>query len=497
MTPQQLRASLLQQALSGRLTEQRPEDGAADALYEAIQQEKARLIAEKKIKKEKPLPEISEEEKPFEIPENWTWCRLTDVVVKTIKRGKSPTYVKKSNILVFAQKCNTKAGYIDLSLAQYLDETTLSKYPEEEFMVDNDIVLNSTGDGTLGRIGIYHNSDNLNAHPVVPDSHVTVIRVNPLISIKFAFYFLKYYQPCLEKLGSGSTKQTELSAGVVKALPFPLPPLAEQKRIVAKLETLLPLVDQYGDAAARLADYEARFPDDLRKSLLQEAVTGRLVPQRAEDGTADALYEAIQKEKARLIAEKKIKKEKPLPPITEEDIPFDIPDTWKWIRLGECGSWASGATPSRTNEDYYKDGTIPWLKTGDMNDGIITKLPEYITELALKKTSVRLNPVGSVLMAMYGATIGRLGILSIEATTNQACCACIPYTGVYNKYLFYFLLAWRPRFIKQGAGGAQSNISKEKIVNTPFPLPPFAEQQRIVAKLEELLPLAERIRSAR
>ncbi len=242
--PGDLRKSLLQEAVSGHLVPQRAEDGTADALYAEIQQEKARLIAEKKIKKEKPLPPVTDEEKPFDIPKSWIWCRLNDIVIKTIKRGKSPTYTKESNILVFAQKCNTKAGYIDLSLAQYLDETKLSKYPEEEFMVNNDIVLNSTGQGTLGRIGIYHSSDNPNAYPVVPDSHVTIIRVNPHISIKFVFYFLKYCQPYMEKLGSGSTKQTELSAGVVKAFPFPLPPLAEQERIVAKLEELLPLTER-------------------------------------------------------------------------------------------------------------------------------------------------------------------------------------------------------------------------------------------------------------
>ena len=242
--PEDMKKSLLQYAIQGKLVEQRSEEGTAEELFAQIQQEKQRLIAEKKIKKEKPLPEITEDEKPFDIPESWKWCRLDDVVIKTIKRGKSPTYATKSNTLVFAQKCNTKAGYIDLSLAQYLDETKLSKYPEEEFMVDKDIVLNSTGNGTLGRAGIYHNSDNPNSYPVVPDSHVTIIRTNTLVSVEFVFYSLKYYQPYMESLGSGSTNQTELSAGTVKALLFPLPPLAEQKRIVEKLEQLLPLCER-------------------------------------------------------------------------------------------------------------------------------------------------------------------------------------------------------------------------------------------------------------
>lgn len=228
-------------------------------------------------------------------------------------------------------------------------------------------------------------------------------------------------------------------------------------------------------------------PQELKNSILQLAIQGKLVEQRPEEGTAEELFAQIQQEKQRLIAEKKIKKEKPMPEIAEDEKPFDIPENWKWIRVGNCGSWGSGATPSRTNSEYY-GGTIPWLKTGDLNDGVITEIPEYITELALEKTSVRLNPIGSVLMAMYGATIGKLGILGIEATTNQACCACIPYEGVYNKFLFYFLMASRTAFIKLGEGGAQPNISKEKIVNALIPLPPIAEQKRIVAKIEELLP---------
>ncbi len=177
-----------------------------------------------------------------------------------------------------------------------------------------------------------------------------------------------------------------------------------------------------------------------------------------------------------------------------DEIPFDIPDSWEWVRLGCIGDWGSGATPSRTNAEYY-NGNIPWLKTGDLNDGIITDIPETISELALQKTSVRLNPVGSVLIAMYGATIGKLGILSIPATTNQACCACLP-IQISNKYLFYFLMAHKVNFIKSAEGGAQPNISKEKIVSTLMPVPPIEEQHRIVSKIEELLPHIEKYDTA-
>ena len=246
-------------------------------------------------------------------------------------------------------------------------------------------------------------------------------------------------------------------------------------------------------ACGKMDDLHKRFPEDMKKSILQYAIQGKLVEQRLEEGTGAELYKQMQAEKQRLIKEKKIKKEKQLAEITDDEIPFDIPETWIWIRVGDVGSWGSGATPPRTNSAYY-GGSIPWLKTGDLNDGFIKEVPEFITELALEKTSVRLNPVGSVLMAMYGATIGKLGILEIPVTTNQACCACIPYAGMYNKYLFYYLMSMRQTYIGMAEGGAQPNISKEKIVNSILPLPPLEEQHRIVAKLEEILPLCERLK---
>ena len=229
---------------------------------------------------------------------------------------------------------------------------------------------------------------------------------------------------------------------------------------------------------------------DLKNSILQLAMEGKLVEQRKEEGTARELLQAIQEEKARLVAEKKIKKTKPLPPVTEEEKPFDIPESWEWVRLGEIGDWSAGGTPSRSNPEYY-GGNIPWLKTGDLNDSYIDSIPEKITIEGFNHSSLRLNPVGSVLVAMYGATIGKLGILTLPATTNQACCACIPFNGINSKFLFYFLMGQRDNFIKMGAGGAQPNISKQKIVAYYFPLPPLAEQKRIVAKIEELLPYVE------
>ena len=235
--------------------------------------------------------------------------------------------------------------------------------------------------------------------------------------------------------------------------------------------------------------------EQLKKSILQAAIQGKLTQQLPEDGEARDLLKEIQKEKARLIKEGKIKKEKPLPEITEDEIPFEIPENWCWVRLGQIGDWSAGATPSRSNVEFYNNGSIPWLKTGDLNDGIINDVSEYITEHALKNTSVKLNPKGTVLIAMYGATIGKVGLLNIEAATNQACCGCRPIVGVFNWYLFYYLMSHKDDFISQGAGGAQPNISREKIVGNIIPLPPFKEQKRIVEHIEELLPEIESLKN--
>ena len=166
-----------------------------------------------------------------------------------------------------------------------------------------------------------------------------------------------------------------------------------------------------------------------------------------------------------------------------------MPNGWEWCRLGLIGDWGAGATPLRGNIEYY-GGKIPWLKTGELNNGLISSTEEYITDKALEECSLRLCNVGDILIAMYGATIGKLGIAGIKLTTNQACCACSP-IFIYNKFLFYFLMASKQSFIEQGEGGAQPNISRIKLVNYLFPLPPLKEQQRIVEKIEKLIPHIE------
>ena len=447
------------------------------------------------------------DEVPFEIPDSWEWVRLIDVC-EYIRRGKSPKYSPIKKYPVVAQKCNQWSGF-SIEKAQFIEPNSLSSYGPERLLQDNDLMWNSTGLGTLGRMAIYKTA----ANPyklAVADSHVTVIR--PLKQFVLPEYLYYYFanpsvQSVIEDQADGTTKQKELATATIKAYLTPIPPLDEQRRILTKLSEVLPVVKSYGAVYDETVAMQEAFPERLKKSILQEAVQGKLVPQDSSDEPAEALLERVRAEKQRLVKEGKIKKDKHESVIfrrdnshyekldgvercIDDELPFEIPESWAWVRLGNIGDWGSGATPSRTHPEYY-DGSIPWLKTGDLTDSYITDIPEGISQLALEKTSVRLNESGSVLMAMYGATIGKLGILTYSATTNQACCACKPVYGVETLFLFYFLMSQRTAFIKRGEGGAQPNISKEKIVTTLMPLPPLAEQHRIVQRIEELLPLVK------
>lgn len=248
----------------------------------------------------------------------------------------------------------------------------------------------------------------------------------------------------------------------------------------------------------------------LKNSILQWAIQGKLVPQDPNDEPASVLLEKIRQEKERLIKEKKIKRDKNASIIyrgednsyyekilatgevkcIDEEIPFEIPVGWEWCRMGSIGDWGAGATPAKGNPDYY-GGSILWLRTGELNNGIVYDSEIKVTKKALQECSLRMNRIGDVLIAMYGATIGKVAIVGKELTTNQACCACTPF-GIYNYFLFYFLMGSQIDFIKKGEGGAQPNISREKLVSHLMPIPPLTEQYRIVEKIQYLLPLVEK-----
>ena len=247
----------------------------------------------------------------------------------------------------------------------------------------------------------------------------------------------------------------------------------------------------------------------LKNSILQWAIQGKLVPQDPNDEPASVLLEKIRAEKARLIKEGKIKKDKKESIIyrgednsyyekfadgkvvcIDDEIPFEIPNGWEWCRMGTVGDWGAGATPAKGNPNYY-GGNILWLRTGELNNDVVYDTEIKVTNKALKECSLRLNKIGDVMIAMYGATIGKVAIAGTEMTTNQACCACTP-IGIVNWYLFYFLMGSQIDFVKKGEGGAQPNISREKLIAHIMPVPPLTEQHKIVGKIKEILPLVEK-----
>lgn len=230
----------------------------------------------------------------------------------------------------------------------------------------------------------------------------------------------------------------------------------------------------------------------LRELILELAVRGKLVPQDSNDEPACVLLRKIVEERDRLAREGKIKKPKELPEIKDDEEPFALPNGWEYVRLNDLGDWGAGATPLRGRHDYY-GGDIPWFKSGELVGNYISESEEHVTRLALKETSLRYNKPGDVLIAMYGATIGKTSILKVAATTNQAVCACTPSTGFTNVFLLTLLKAFKHRFIDMGAGGAQPNISREKIIATVIALPPTEEQHRIVAKVDELMALCDQL----
>ena len=230
----------------------------------------------------------------------------------------------------------------------------------------------------------------------------------------------------------------------------------------------------------------------LRELILEFAIRGKLISQDSTDEPSTILLQKMAQEESELVEKKIIKKPKELPPIQPNEFPFELPKGWAYTRLNNVGEWGAGATPLRGKHDYY-GGEIPWFKSGELSSDYISKSEETVTELALKETSLRFNKVGDVLIAMYGATIGKASILEVPATTNQAVCVCTPFSGVYNAFLLLLLKAYNSRFVNMGAGGAQPNISREKIIATIIALPPLAEQHRIVGKVEELMALCDEL----
>lgn len=497
MKAQQLKNAILQLAIQGKLVPQDPNDEPASVLFEKIQAEKEKLIAEGKIKKTKKTSDKCsldvEVDFPFEIPNSWVWVRLSEI---TYNLGQKKP-ISEFNYIDVASIDNKKH-----ILSNIINLVSADKAPSRaRKIVQDGSILYSTVRPYLKNICIFHN---FFQYESIASTAFAVLDVYSNIFNKYLFYYLisSEFTDMVSKEMLGVAYPAINDEKLYK-LCIAVPPLNEQKRIVAKIEELLPFIEEYDKKEQKLTTLNQQFPEQLKKSILQAAIQGQLVAQDLNDEPASELIKRIQAEKERLISEKKIKKPKVKSEIVVRDglpyeiingverciadeLPFEIPESWCWVRLGDIGDWGAGSTPNRHEPKFYDNGTIPWLKTGDLNDGYITSIPEYITNFALEKNSLKINPTGSVLIAMYGATIGKLGILGIEATTNQACCACQVYKGVYNKYLFYYLMSQKKELQKRSEGSGQPNISREKIIKYLFPLPPIDEQKRIVQKIEEV-----------
>ena len=365
MLADKLRKSVLQSAIQGKLTEQLATDDKVEDLLQAIKEEKELLIKEKKIKKQKPLPEITEEEIPFAIPENWKWVRLGDISYKIVDGDHNPpTGEKEKTPYIMASSTNIgNERLINLEKVRYLSEENFIKCNKRTLVKKDDILFSSVG--SIGSVIVY-NED----YKLTFQRSVTVIgtRIN---SYYLRIVLLSPYCQFIFKTQSSGTAQKGFYIRQVNNLLIPLPPLAEQKRIVEKLDNVLANIEKLKSSEEKLSILQKNFPDKLKKSILQSAIQGKLTEQLATDDKVEDLLQAIKEEKEFLIKEKKIKKQKPLPEITEEEIPFAIPENWKWVRLGEIGITQTGNTPSRLHSEYIGND-IPFITPKDISDkGII------------------------------------------------------------------------------------------------------------------------------
>ena len=439
------------------------------------------------------------DEQPYTIPSNWVWTRLGNI--GDYKKGPFGSSLTKS---MFVEKGVDTIKVYEQKNAIQKDAKIGNYYITKDYFLEamtgfevkpNDIIVSCAG--TIGETYILPN----NAEKGIINQALMKISLKDSIEKN---YYLQYFDYFLKEESKEKSKGTAMKNippfKVFKEFPFPLPPLNEQKRIVEKLDFLFEKTKR-----AKEIIEEVKIDIENRKiSILDRAFKGTLTSKwRNENKTSDVkeLLKSINKEKIKkweedcLQAEKDGNKKPKKPTITEvkdmivpvDEQPYKLPDSWVWVRLGDIGIWGAGATPLKSNFEFYSNATIPWLLTGDLNDSYITEIPNKISEIALEKTSVKLNPKDSILIAMYGATIGKVGILTFSATTNQACCACSELFQTEKLYLFNFLISERKNFVSRAVGGAQPNISKEKIISTPFPLPPLEEQQEIVRVLDEVL----------
>lgn len=488
MNAQDLKNSILQLAVQGKLVEQRPEEGTAKELLEQIKAEKEKLIKEKKIKKEKPLPEITEEDIPFEIPESWEWVRLGDIsTYAQTKRKISPNDITGDMWSLDLEDIEKDTGAI------------INKLCASERKISGDKVVFTKGNILYSKLRPY-----LLKILVAPDDGICSPELVPFdtygkIYNEYVMWVLRapHVNFTVNSVSYG-VKMPRVGTETMVNLLIPLPPLEEQQRIVSKIEEILPYIDQYDKAYTKLETFNKKFPEDMKKSILQLAMKGKLVEQRAEEGTGDELYEKIISARAKHIKEGIIKKDKRTEDrlVQEEDIPFDVPNGWRWVYLGTI---LNKLTDGTHKTPKYANTGVKFVSVKDMSGGILyLDNTKYITLEEHNELYSRCNPErGDILLSKVGTT-GVPAIVDTDETFSLFVSVALLKMDaecVYNKYLYYVI--YSPLVQKQAAentrGVGNKNWVLDAIGNTVIPLPPLAEQKRIVAKIEELLPYCDQL----
>lgn len=489
MNAQDLKNSILQLAVQGKLVEQRAEEGTARELLEQIKLKRDQLIKDKKIKKSKPLPEITEDEIPFEIPESWEWVRLNGIVCNNGQEKPQCkfSYIDIGSIDNVHQKLNQNENIVEAKdapsrarkIVKYGDiiYSTVRPYLHNMCIIDKEFSFKpiaSTGFAVMSCLGKLYN--------------------------RYLFFYLM--SPTFDNYANASENARGATYPAINddrlyRVIVPIPPLEEQHRIVAKIEEILLYIDKYDKAYTKLEIFNKKFPEDMKKSILQMAMQGKLVEQRPEEGTTDELYERIVAEKAQLIKDGKIKKEKPLPEITEDEIPFEIPSSWKWVKLNDlCEKIGSGSTPSG-GRNIYKEEGIKFLRSQNVyNDGIRYEGIVYISEELNKKGSI--VKAKDILLNITGGSIGRCAVVPDDfdiANINQHVMIIRGVNLDIRFWIHNIIISpyIQSKIMDVQVGVSREGLSAEKLKNFLIPLPPLEEQKRIVAKIEELLPYCDQL----
>ena len=478
---QAIRSKILNLAMRGKLTEQLPEDGTAEELYRQIQAEKQALIKAGKIKKEKPLPEIADGEVPFEIPKNWKLCRFGTVITLVSGTDYAPEEYNDEGRGV---------PYITGASNLLSEGVLINRWTEKPRCMANfgDVLLVCKGSG-YGKVAM---CDIGEAHIA---RQIMAVKKTSFLEMRFLLYFLMANFNYLKDKGQGLIPGVDRKS--VLNMLFLIPPLAEQHRIVARIEQAFSLLDTIDALQAKYADNLAV----LKSKLIDAAIQGKLTEQLPEDGTAEDLYRQIQAEKQALIKAGKIKKEKPLPEIAADEVPFEIPKSWKWVSLGNITSKiSSGNTPpGGSKSDVYVPSGFPLFREQNIyDDGIHQAGMVFISEQLLETRQNSTVKANDILLNITGGSIGRCSLVPNDFDRGSINQHILIIRTVEPETRFYIHMLIRSSYIqshiKNKAVGDKDGFSGGRCKRMLVPLPPLTEQKRIVAKLEELLPLCERLK---